>query len=336
MDNNFNIHNNLDSYSSNNITSTLKYPDPSAKMVSNSKEKTAHKSVLKDSVNLHSLKKTFSQEVRLNIDTQSTGDKSLNQTNYSSTKGTFIDAGKLSQDTFKKLYNNSILKSITPKYLGNSKVNLLGSKEGFFKTYNHDSYPVQSPGNSSSKVLSTNLYQKAKNDVINNKLKLTTTKPVKHLTAFHTNVQTTKREDTPSKDELRKIVLSNLYSPTDSTIDRSLYGNISSTHAKLSKKSSVKALHIISPTKRIINDKPMQVHNTSQEKFFKKPLFKLDLSKRTPSNRDALTSSRNRNKTADKITDLLTTDSLIRVSYDQQHYSLLNNSTQRNASKKKI
>ena len=110
--------------------------------------------------------------------------------------------------------------------------------------------------------------------------------------AFHTNVQTTKRDESPSKEELRKIVLSNLYSPgheNNFNGDKAFFSSINAS-TKLSKKNSVKALHIVSPSKRVVNEKNMLIQpqtsqSISQEKFFKRPLFKLDLSKRTPSNR---------------------------------------------------
>ena len=46
---------------------------------------------------------------------------------------------------------------------------------------------------------------------------------------------------------------------------------------------------------------------------------------------DALTSSRNRNKTADKFKD---PESIVKTSYDNQQYNILNNSGQRSNSKK--
>ena len=166
------------------------------------------------------------------------------------------------------------------------------SKDGFFKSYNNDSYPIQS-GASHHKVKSNNLYQKAKNEVLG-KQEPPSTKLGKKFpnSAFHTNVQTTKRSESPSKEELRKIVLSNLYSPgheNNFNGDKAFFSSINAS-TKLSKKNSVKALRIVSPSKRVINEKnmfiqPQTSQSISQEKFFKRPLFKLDLSKRTPSNR---------------------------------------------------
>ena len=169
------------------------------------------------------------------------------------------------------------------------------SKDGFFKSYNNDSYPTQI-GASHHKAQSNNLYQKAKNEVLNGKLRLTSSKSGKQFpnSALQTNVQTTKRDESPSNEELQKIILSNLYSPSQESSnmngDKAFFSSISANTNKLYKKNSMKAMNIISPSKKVINEKnlivqPQTSHSTSQEKFFKKPLFKLDLSKRTPSNR---------------------------------------------------
>ena len=201
----------------------------------------------------------------------------------------------MNHEALNRVYNNNLLKSITPKYLNSkggtinsTKESLTTSKNGFFKSYNNDSYPTQN-GPSHHKVKSSNLYQKAKNEVLNGKLELSTGKKFPN-SAFHTNVQPTKRDESPSKEELQKIVLSNLYSPSHENNmgggDKAFFNE----STKLSKKNSVKALYIVSPSKRVGNEKnliiqPLTSQNISQEKFFKKPLFKLDLSKRTPSNR---------------------------------------------------
>ena len=50
--------------------------------------------------------------------------------------------------------------------------------------------------------------------------------------------------------------------------------------------------------------------------------------------RETLTSSRNRNKTADKLNDLVNTESIVRMSYDNPQYNILNNSGQQNNNKK--
>ena len=314
MDNALNIKNNVDSQTT-NISKTIKPFDNESKVVSASKQKINSRYTNKTGISLQNLK-TFSQEkVKIHLDTISNTDKSLNHNSHShsSTKGylflflsnTLIffnsivkEPGKLNHEVLNRIYNNNLLKSTTPKYLNSkggtinsTKESLMTSKNGFFKSYNNDSYPTPN-GPSHHKVKSNNLYQKAKNEVLNGKLELSSTKPGKKFpnSAFHTNVQPTKRDESPSKEELQKFVLSNLYSPSHenkmSGGDKSFFN----ASTKLSKKNSVKALYIVSPPKRVGNEKnliiqPSTSQNISQEKFFKKPLFKLDLSKRTPSNR---------------------------------------------------
>lgn len=182
------------------------------------------------------------------------------------------------------------------------------SREGMFKSYNNEGMRAQTAlgGTHNIHTTTTNgvtgksaidsLYQRVQNEVINHKFRGSGEKVppiVQSHTAKHSkdgnNSNSTlsstatplKREETP-KDFAKKLAFTNFYGSPDQPYERLSTMNLSNTQTKLSKKNSVRALHIISPLKKSANEKPFYMsYDFSQAKFFKKPAFKLDLSKRS-------------------------------------------------------
>lgn len=283
-------------------------------------------------------KKNLSQDrVASRIETNPSGgsstiEKTMSHLNVSSTKG---DSSKTTQDHFKKMYNSSILKSITPQYNNSSQITNL--KENVLKTYAQDNYQ----STTSTKTTMDSLYQKARNEVLSHKVKSTAVNPARYQVKNANNsMSATKRDETP-KDVARKVNFNNFYGSPDMNLDKSSSRVLSHTSQNnLTKKESVKAFQVASPYKK--TNESAQMYSSydfsSQSKIAKRPDFKLDLNKRTQAYRDALSSTRNRKKrTPDRVSDVLNTESGIRNSYDMQQYnSVLNSSSQKNTSKKPI
>lgn len=289
---------------------------------------------------IHVAKKNLSQEKVAKIETvPALGfggiEKTLSRLNISTAKGeskTTVDLNKFTQENFKKMYNNGVLKSVTPQYVKSSKIANL--KENVFKTYAQENPPA-----SNAKTTMDSLYQKAKNEVLNHKLKVSGVNLTRSQTKIANNsMSATKRDETP-KDVTRKITFNNFYGNSDTALDKSASKVLGHTSQNtLSKKESMKAFNVSSPYKKSSDSPIYASYDFSQSKVAKKPNFKLDLNKRGQAYRDVLSSTRNRKKrTPEKFSDVLNTESGIRNSYDMQQYSyILNNSSQKNTSKKPI
>jgi len=242
---------------------------------------------------------------------------------------------KFTQEGLKKMYNSSMLKSATPQYIKGSKPS--NAKENVYKAHTQENPVVDS----STKATMDNLYQKAKNEVLNHKMKapIVTSNPSRSQPK-NTNGSTsaTKRDETP-KDMSRKVNFNNFYGSSDAPVDRSSKALAHASQNNMSKKESMKNFQVSSPYKKS-NDSPIYASYdfSSQSKMVKKPSFKLDLNKREQAYRDALSSTRNRKKrTSDKFSDVLNTESGVRNSYDMHQYSyIMNSSSQKNTSKKPI
>jgi len=229
-------------------------------------------------------------------------------------------------------------------------------KENIFRTYTQENY-----SGTSSKTTIEALYQKAKNEVMSHKLKVTTGSS--NLVAYkaknsNSSLSTTKREETPKDVQARKVNFNNFYGSPDVALEKSGRVLGHSSQNNLSKKESARAFPLGSTYKKPTETTaaaPVYVSYdfSSQSKIAKKPSFKLDFNKRTNQSRyidfsltillnlqyrDTLSSARNRNKrTSDKFSDVLNTDTTLRNSYDMHQYSyILNNSSQKNTSKKNI
>jgi len=292
------------------------------------------------------VKKNLSQEkVGARIETvpsmgSTTIEKAFAQVNSVSTKGENKITGDLKHESFTKLYSSNILKSGTPQYMKNHQ-QASNLKENIFRTYTQENY-----SGTSSKTTIEALYQKAKNEVLSHKLKVTTgTSNLVSYKAKNSNssLSTTKREETPKDVHARKVNFNNFYGSPDVALEKSGRVLGHSSQNNLSKKESARAFPLGSTYKKpneTTAAAPVYVSYdfSSQPKIAKKPSFKLDFNKRTNQSRDTLSSARNRNKrTSDKFSDVLNTDTTLRNSYDMHQYSyILNNSSQKNTSKKNI
>jgi len=292
------------------------------------------------------VKKNLSQEkVGARIETvpsmgSTTIEKAFAQVNSASTKGENKITGDLKHDSFTKLYSSNILKSNTPQYMKNQQ-QASNLKENIFRTYTQENH-----SGTSSKTTIEALYQKAKNEVLSHKLKVTTTGG-SNLVAYkaknsNSSLSTTKREETPKDVAARKVNFNNFYGSPDVALEKSGRVLGHSSQNNLSKKESARAFPLNSTYKKPTTEAAAPVYVSydfsSQPKIAKKPSFKLDFNKRTNQSRDTLSSARNRNKrTSDKFSDVLNTDTTLRNSYDMHQYSyILNNSSQKNTSKKNI
>ena len=186
-----------------------------------------------------------------------------------------VDLSKVPQESFKKLFNSNILKSITPQY---NKSQLMGNhKENTFKTYTQENHPA-----SNAKTPLTTLYQKAKNEILSHKLKVSTTNPARYhvKNTTNTSISATKRGETPT--DLRKINFNNFYGSPDIVLDKSSTALGHSSQNNLAKKESVRGFQVASPYRRP-NDASAYASydHSSQSKITKKPSFKLDIQKKT-------------------------------------------------------
>ena len=222
-------------------------------------------------------------------------------------------AGQESVKNINQVHNN-ILKSITPHYnVGKSNGQAI-TRDGLFKSYNNEQMRAQTAlGNdilqNSNKTPVSNLYQRAQNDVMGHKFRVSSggkltsagSKPMssggmKSHTAKNSNdarsansqlnasISPLKRDETP-KDMSKKLAFANFYGSPDQPVERYSTINMSNTQNKLQKKNSIKALHVISPLKKSDDKNFHMSYDFSQPKFFKKPAFRLDLSKRTGGHR---------------------------------------------------
>jgi len=192
---------------------------------------------------------------------------------------------KFTQDSFSKLYNSNILKSTTPQYVKNNIISN-NLKENIFRTYTQESYPASNSNNTKATI--ENLYQKAKYEVLNHKLRVTTsTNPARYQMKNNSNssLSTTKREETP-KDVVRKVNFNNFYGSPDVAMDKSSKILGHSSQNNLAKKDSVRAFQM-GVTYKKSSDTPIYASYdfSSQPKIAKKPNFKLDLNKRGQASR---------------------------------------------------
>lgn len=177
---------------------------------------------------------------------------------------------------------------------------------------------------------SNTLYQKAQNEILNAKKKPSTEKVRKQESVVTLNLLSpTEREETP-KSRVKKTNFVNFY------VSPSALTTIHSSQSKLSKKNSLKTTLVVSPAEKK-KEKPVQVaHDLSKDGATRKTPFKLNLNKRSQESRDVLTSSRSRSKlTTDKISDMLNSETILRMSYDTPHYGMFSTSSTTKSGTKK-
>lgn len=243
------------------------------------------------------------------------------------------------------------------------------SREGAFKTYSTGkTRPLSSSGKSQNpssgkKNPLDSLYQRAQKEVLNGKVPLThnlsgtnaanmKANITKNSNYSNSNISYStialKRDETP-KDTQKLVSFTN---PNEKLAERNSTNSASSNKPKLSKKNSSKALDSTSPMKKVRDRTFYTSYDFSQEQFLRKPVSKLDLSKRLQGHRysaylhslyayspicsrEPLSSSRNRTKTPEKSLTEASQNLIMRTSYDVNnvHSSMLNTTSQKNYSK---
>ena len=147
-----------------------------------------------------------------------------------------------------------------------------------------------------------NLYQRAQKDVVNNKLALnyamsgtvstatsSNVKPVLAKYSKDVNISFTtialKRDETPKEDQ-RQVVMTCPDEPTQQYLENRSNTSTLNNKTKLSKKNSVKTLIVTSPLRKTKERNFYTSYDFAQDKTLtKKPVSKLDLSKRAQGNR---------------------------------------------------
>lgn len=192
-----------------------------------------------------------------------------------------------------------------------AKMKEIFSREGIYKTFSHNnnnkSRPQSSSENSQNMQTKKNhpvdsLYHRVRQEVVNNKLLfsygikgsgVSSTKPyiAKNLGAAnqsHSNISSSaaglKRDETPK--DVRKPVTTN---PSEQTqpqpqhVERPSTSTSVNVKSKLSKKGSFKAINTGSPLKKTKDRSFYTSYDLSQVQLLKKPVAKLDLTKRATS-----------------------------------------------------
>lgn len=197
------------------------------------------------------------------------------------------ETNKIPQESFKKMYNSTVLKSITPQYTNNTQI--VNLKETAFKIYSQDSYQsanTNTTGNTTANTKSTidNLYQKAKTEVLNRGVggvKSSAINPARYqIKNANNSMSVTKREETP-KDVVRKVNFNNFYGSPEVNLDKSSRVISHNSQSNLPKKESIKVFQIASPYKKV-NESQIQssYEYASQSKIIKRPNYMFDMNKR--------------------------------------------------------
>jgi len=175
-------------------------------------------------------------------------------------------------ESLKRIYNNSLIKSATPQYVNGR--NLMNLKDNLFKTNAGDL------SSDKGKIPSTTLYQKAQNDVLANKFRITA-RPVKQLSNTNINSMVIpKREGTP-KDSRNKNFANFYGSPDVGDRLSTLPAQLNTTTGK----NSFKTINIVSPNKHPGEKHIYMSYDFNHSQVLKKQPFKLDLSKRSAGHR---------------------------------------------------
>ena len=145
------------------------------------------------------------------------------------------------------------------------------------KTHSQESCPL-----SNDKAVLSALYLKAKNEVLNNKLKVSAVSPARyHARNGVTSISAIKKEETP-KSNIRKLNLNNRCRSPGSVLDKSSPTLEFPVQNILVKKESVQHFQKASSyikTSEVTNYASND--SSAQLKIIKKPNFKLDLQKGT-------------------------------------------------------
>lgn len=256
------------------------------------------------------------------------------------------DISKLSQESKKKIYNgasstSSLLRALTPKYMASKNIYSIREKSA----EKSSSKPSSKQSNQVDSLLATSqttastLYQKAQDDVLNGKLRMSAQKSQKKLVSNPAEVVRTEKDENIRSLDMKAMNFIDFYgSPkmqqvkNSQALSHTMYNNYAKSRntRKLDtsgEKSSERHLGYMSYELSNRN-------NTSASK----PTFKLDLSSRIQKQRDALSSNRTRdNQSKEKSTDVLSIDSILKGSYDMHNHSLVRNaSKQSDLTKRKL
>lgn len=182
----------------------------------------------------------------------------------------------MTQEGFKKLYSSNLMRSITPQY-NKSNSNI---KESAFRTNTQENH-----SGISTKAIMDTLYQKAKNDVLNHKLKVPGPSANYYAVKNNTNISnsSTKREES-THDAARKTNFNTFYGSPDVAMNKSSKSIGLSSQNNIAKKESVRAFQISKKP----NEGPIYASYdfSSKPKIAKQPSFnKVEGNKRGQTNR---------------------------------------------------
>jgi len=253
------------------------------------------------------------------------------------------DISKLSVESKKKIYNSStssLLRALTPKYMASKNIYSIREKSAEKSTNKSNSKQSNQVDSllATSQTTASTLYQKAQDDVLNGKLRISTQKSQKKLVSNPAEVVRTEKDENLRSVDMKAMNFIDFYgSPkmqqvkNSQAMSHTMYNNYAAkTRSRKVDTSAEKS------TERQYGY--MSYELSSTRKTPSKPTFKLDLSSRVQKQRDVLSSNRTRdNQSKEKSTDVLSIDSILKGSYDMQNHSLIRNaSKQSDLTKRKL